>query len=136
MSTRAQIEFYSPGSNFSLKSEPDARIYKHGDGYPSGQSGVLKQLRELKSLLSDRPMFNSIFGPRADDAEWAAAEFITKFRKPQGGQYYVSQKLHFDIRFLYRVITGEKWSVHVYTPHFNMTTDKLESLDFMFTTTF
>ena len=43
------------------------------------------------------------YGQRLDDPEWAAAEYITMFRFAMGGNLYVSQHIHGDIAYLYRV---------------------------------
>lgn len=108
MSTRCNIEFYhdEPGEF----AEPAARIYKHSDGYPEG---ILPMLKELEETVGQNA---GMYGKRTDDPEWCAAEFISKFRPEGGGNIYVSQQLHGDIDYLYRVICGERFKVAVFTP--------------------
>ena len=96
MSTRCQIEFYPKNST-----EPYARIYQHFDGYPEE---VIPRLRRVEQNLSDVPQF----GNRLDDTGWGAAEFISQFRKPLGGDIYVTQYLQDDIEYLYRVVCTPK----------------------------
>src|SRR5438132_12918772 len=98
MSTRCQIEFYDsvPSGEYG---EPAARIYQHSDGYPGG---IIPQLKKLEKVLSKSlPMY----GPRNDDHEWAAAEFVSQYRKPLGGNIYVTHQLHPDIAFVHFVPT-------------------------------
>jgi len=86
------------------------------------------------------------YGPRLDHPEWAAAEFVRQFRlptnwngvqesiggeplhdgtiKPYLGCYrvnvYVTQHVHQDIEYLYRVeCPPEKWVVRIYTPTYD-----------------
>ncbi len=127
MSTRCQIEFYD-GEPVD-GAEPAARIYNHSDGYPKGILPLLKKLEGV--LRKDIPRY----GPRLDDPEWAAAEFVSLFRLPSsevtkewegiernglrqyGGTVYVSQQIHPDIEYLYRVIckpTG--WDIRIFVP--------------------
>jgi hypothetical protein len=42
MSTCCQIGFYEP-DNFDLL-KPDALLYRHSDGYPGGNGGVLAEI--------------------------------------------------------------------------------------------
>src|SRR6266850_810686 len=105
MSTRCQIEFYE--ANPTDAAEPEARL---------------------------------------DDPEWAAAEFITQFRLPSNwnaveqrvggeplfdgtrknfinryrGNIYVTQHIHPDIEYLYRVeCRSDRWVIHVFTPTYD-----------------
>src|SRR5712691_7304871 len=107
MSTRCQIEFYDADSSVT-EAEPAARIYKHSDGYPDGILPMLKKLEKI--LAKNMPMY----GPRTDDPEWAAAEFVVQYRVASSapkdpnhewkhigengdrtrGNIYVSQHLH------------------------------------------
>ena len=138
MSTRCQIEFYD--ANPTDGAEPAARIYKHSDGYPKG---ILPMLEYIENVLKKdyRP-----YGPRLDDPEWAAADFVTQFRLPTNwsgvqekiggeplrdgtiepylgcyrGNIYVTQHLHQDIEYLYRVeCRPDKWVVRTYTPTYD-----------------
>jgi hypothetical protein len=127
MSTRCQIEFYDVSE--SEQGEPVARIYKHSDGYPSN---ILPMLKELEKVLGKDL---GIYGTRTNDPEWAAAEFISRYRPPSDapengehsavmhygrrayrGQIYVTMQIHPDIAYLYRVTCGRKWTVQVFTP--------------------
>ena len=141
MSTRCQIEFYDEPIGNSIDAKPAARIYKHCDGYPKGILPMLKQLEEI--LLQPIGMH----GFRLDHPEWAAAEFVFQFRScsnesvPKSetvvsddftvaysiqrksiGQIYVTQELHVDIEYLYRVYTvgkkTKKWKIDIYSPRF------------------
>lgn len=128
MSTRCQLEFYDGGD------KPAARIYQHSDGYPDTKNGILARLKKLEHRLSGKDAalkkvpypydktktmweMQRIYGPRLHDPEWAAAEYITMFRTTMGGNLYVSQDLHFDIAFLYRVVCqSDGLQVKVFTP--------------------
>ena len=112
--------------------EPAARIYKHSDGYPKG---ILPLLNKLENVLRKNL---PLFGSRLDDPEWAAAEFISMFRLssaeiPQnsagsverngqrlyGGNVYVSQQIHPDIEYLYRVICKtDGWNIRIFKPKY------------------
>ena len=140
MSTRCQIEFYSDHPKDVVETHPDARIYKHSDGYPEHIIPMLEKLFEI--LSRNLPMY----GSRENDSEWSAAEFVNEFRygssQPaqdpcknenyQGyGNIYVTQNLHPDIEFLYRVTchSGE-WHVDIFEPKFEpYPGDKLVSLE-------
>lgn len=142
MSTRCQIEFYD--ANPTDGAEPQARIYKHSDGYPKG---ILPMLRYIERLLGKNI---PPYGPRLDDPEWAAAEFVTQFRLPSNwredtkrlggeplidgtekvpltryrGNIYITQHLHQDIEYLYRVeCRPGKWVVRIYTPNYDANHD-------------
>ena len=138
MSTRCQIEFYDEPIGNSIDAKPAARIYKHSDGYPEG---ILPMLKQLEGILS-QPL--GMYGCRLNDPEWSAAEFVCQFRScsnesvPKSetvisdyfqdakarsiGQIYVTQALHWDIAYLYRVYTvgkkTKKWKVDIYRPTF------------------
>lgn len=127
MSTRCQIEFFDDDTD----EKPAARIYQHGDGYPEE---ILARLKKLEHRLSGKDVslkkvpypydktkmmweMQRIYGPRLHDPEWAAAEYITMFRHAMGGNIYVTQCLHFDIAYLYRVVCkSEGLQVKVFTP--------------------
>jgi hypothetical protein len=138
MSTRCQIEFYD--ANPTDGAEPQARIYKHSDGYPIG---ILPMLKYIEGILKKD---NRPYGPRLDDPEWAAAEFVTQFRLPSNwpevpgriggeplfngtgksplsryrGNIYVTQQIHQDIEYLYRVeCRPDKWVIRVFGPAYD-----------------
>ena len=137
MSTRCQIEFYDAPTGPGEMGEPAARIYQHSDGY---SECVLQRLAYLEKLLRQDAR---MYGSRNDDPEWAAAEYISQFRLPTNfvepekwtpqplhdgtlknflqrhrGNIYVTQQLHFDIEYLYRVVVGAKWEIHIFEAHF------------------
>jgi len=60
MGTRCQIRFEDEDSI--------AQIYKHGDGYPQGESGIIMLLVQLQKYLLDTQTFR--------DASYTAAQFI------------------------------------------------------------
>jgi len=63
MSTRCQIGFYEQENNNLLK--PDALLYRHSDGYPDTNYGVLTDLVPFLNLFHQRRGLN--------DTEYAAA---------------------------------------------------------------
>jgi hypothetical protein len=111
MSTRAQIEFYddAPGEF----GNPAARIYQHSDGYPeNAEYTPLGRLKALEKILA-KPA--GMYGTRLTDPEWAAAEYINQYREPGSGGIYVTQNIHGDIEYLYRVICKpKKWEIRVF----------------------
>lgn len=129
MSTRCHIQFYDRALPVT---EPTARIYQHSDGYPDTTEGVLWRLKKLYQRLSlkdpqlkklphpfDKTKtahdYAQMYGVRIEDAEWAAAEYITMFRQPMGGNIYVTSSVHGDEAYLYRVdMTVNPWRVSVY----------------------
>lgn len=138
MSTRCQIEFYD--ANPTDAAAPQARIYKHSDGYPKS---VLAMLRHIESILKKDL---TTYGARLDDPEWAAAEFVTQFRLPSNwnedkqraggeplfdgthknfinryrGNIYVTQHIHPDIEYLYRVeCRTDRWVIRIFTPTYD-----------------
>lgn len=129
MSTRCHIQFYDRPLPVS---EPTARLYQHSDGYPDTSEGILQRLTKLHKRLSlEDPQLKKfphpydktktaydiakLYGVRIDDAEWAAAEYITMFRAPMSGNLYVTSAIHGDEAYLYRVdMTVNPWRVSVY----------------------
>lgn len=100
-------------------------------------------LKYIESILTKD---NRPYGPRLDDPEWAAAEFVTQFRlssnlvesperiggkplldgtyKPPLSRYrgsiYVTQQIHQDIEYLYRVeCRPDKWVVRIFAPAYD-----------------
>lgn len=132
MSTRCQIEFYD-GERPGELGEPDARVYKHSDGYPRN---ILPMLHELERELQ-KP--DEMYGQRTHDPEYAAADFVTRYRLPHGtpvdkspgalphyrvgqtdnrvaGNIYVTHQIHGDIEFLYRVVCNKPWQISIFQP--------------------
>ncbi len=130
MSTRCQVEFYSARGEENSKPvvELAARVYQHADGYPHN---MIPSLLYLERIVSGK---NGIFGPRRDDPEWAAAEFVLQFRLraeetlppgqsthqlPAGfrahGGVYVTHQRHHDIAFLYKVYCyADGWIIDIF----------------------
>lgn len=119
MSTRAQIEFYEDSA--AEFGQPSARIYQHCDGYPTNEP--FTPLGRLKTLYKLCKKGFGMYGQRITDPEWSAAEYVSQFRKPGEGVIYVTQELHGDIEYLYRVVCGARWKVHVFEPEYNATYD-------------
>ena len=120
MSTRCNIEFYD-GPVMSEASEPAARIYKHSDGYPESEYGVLALLRATFQAC-DKGF--GLYGRRTNDPEWCAAEFVSMHRTIGGGNIYISQQNHGDIAYLYRVIClPETWEVLIFRPKYDASYD-------------
>lgn len=105
MSTRAQIGIYEDND---MKAKPVSIIYRHIDGYPTGDGSVMPDLVQFVS---------EIVGKRGSyDPEYLAAQLVYRFIEAHdcgvsGTGYGVSQELHGDIRFYYAV-TPE--GVHVF----------------------
>jgi len=99
MSTRACVHFCQ-----DEKSEADAIIYKHSDGYPDGLGKDLKNfLKEVQKNVEDN---------RFNDAEYLAAKFVVwQAKQLSGDNHYldflslgIAQKDHSDIEYRYKVI--------------------------------
>jgi hypothetical protein len=104
MSTRCQIAFQS-----SPEAAPDAIIYRHGDGYPDTDFGVLADLNRffeaVEAQCSDR---------RFDDPEYLAAKYVVwdALGQPSRAEgkplaftsLGISTGRHGDISYFYRVI--------------------------------
>jgi len=101
MSTRCNIEFYDDYMHEGVRHRKlSARLYQHSDGCPDN---IIPLLRKLQRLMSSGEQVRSIFGPRVNDPEWCAAEFISLYRESGRGNIYVSQQRHGDIEYLYKV---------------------------------
>src|SRR5512137_32386 len=92
--------------------EDSIQLYRHSDGYPQGQFGVIAKLKE--ALRFSWPL------PRMEAAEFSAA--IVRAWKEHEGNIYIdgdadgiaSPPLHCDIEYLYVVEpdrTAGKWKV-------------------------
>lgn len=99
MSTRCQIGFYS-SSELEL-SRPDVVLYRHSDGYPRGEHGV------LDVLVPFAQRFNKSRG--LSDSSYAGARGLealinaTAPNKTIGYGIDGDRGLHGDIEFYYRV---------------------------------
>ena len=106
MSTRCQIGFYE--KNEKRKDKFEALIYRHSDGYPNGEHGV------LATIL---PFLNQF--PRRDDIEYCSARLLqylcAKSEESSKANGYPPKGLtgetgigicigfHGDIEYLYKV---------------------------------
>ena len=97
--------------NIVVKDEEDSiQLYKHCDGYPDGEHGIIANLRQALEFAWELP--------RMEASDFAAA--IVRALKYNGGNVYIDgsytgpESLHGDISYLY-VITPDnavgKWSV-------------------------
>lgn len=103
MSTRCQIGFYdNPASSLD---DPAALIYRHSDGYPQGEHGVLATLVPLVQTYFIRRGFY--------DAEYMAAFVLSAWNKDSVIDYGITQNLHEDIEYYYAVSSNK---VKVYRP--------------------
>lgn len=68
MSTRCTI-------NFCYGKEVVAKIYRHCDGYPDGEHGVLADLEKFFANVSMQ-CSEDMYGTRFDDPSYLAAKFI------------------------------------------------------------
>lgn len=96
MSTRAQIGIYADNN---IKTEPVVIIYRHCDGYPTGDGAVMPELIQYVSELVE------VQG--GYDAESIAAELLYKFIDAYGtsnGGYGIGRQLRDGIRFYYTVM--------------------------------
>jgi hypothetical protein len=107
MSTRAQIGFYSTEEAVDGKL-PEALIYRHSDGYPTGAGAVVPELVDVvPAVVAQRGMY---------DPEYLAAQTLYRMIQAYDGGasclgYGISGSLHGDLRFYYAV-TPE--GVHVF----------------------
>ena len=93
MSTRCQIAFYYDITD--ALDEPAAMIYRHSDGYPATEYGVIADLvPALQSFREKRGFW---------DAEYTARSVLCTLATVDGLCYGVSQKLHGDIDYFYAV---------------------------------
>ncbi len=92
MSTRCQIGFYEPATK--ELTEFEALIYRHCDGYPDGESGVIA---DIQPILED---FNKYRG--LDDIEYAAAWLVAKL-KTDYINIGISKDFHGDLEYFYAI---------------------------------
>jgi hypothetical protein len=108
MSTRCQIGFYQQGEQNLEKWE--ALIYRHSDGYPDTQHGVVATvLPILKDFDKNRGL---------DDIEYASAWLVTSL-KTDYLNIGISNKFHYDIEYFYAVFTDG--TVKIFDTHGNIT---------------
>ena len=92
MSTRCQIGFYKTDDAPLYKW--DALIYRHSDGYPNTEHGVLAT---LMPILADFAEHRGL-----SDTEYAAAWVVAKL-KDDYLNIGISRELHGDIEYFYAV---------------------------------
>ena len=98
MSTRCQIGFYETASQ--PQGQPSALIYRHNDGYPAGEHGV------MEVLVPWARAFEKVRG--LSDAEYASARALFALMSATTGLeettgYGISEDFHGDLSFYYRV---------------------------------
>jgi hypothetical protein len=101
MSTRCQIAFYEKGSKLE---NWEALIYRHGDGYPDTEHGVLA---DVLPILED---FDKKRG--LDDIEYASAWLVAKL-KTHMLNIGICRDLHADIEYFYAIYPDK---IQVYQP--------------------
>ena len=133
MSTRCQIDFVVKGRFKNGKAfEERRRVYRHSDGYPNGEAGVIAELEKFLNWNNGRNT----------DVEYAAANFIywskkemvehfAKWKKERGDKYTQEdhdsdaqlgfgvcdpKQFHSDIEYWYEVINeyGKKPIIMAY----------------------
>ncbi len=96
MSTRAQICIKKDTPGFS--DTGGIYIYKHCDGYPEGEHGVLKILK---------PFVEKFVKSRGDDPEYLLCQIVREFARKDIGSETTGWGLdtvqHGDIEYLYEV---------------------------------
>jgi len=112
MSTRCQIGFYKPEAQ-DLK-DFEALIYRHSDGYPDTESGVLAN---IIPILED-------FGKKRglDNIEYASAWLVAKL-KTDYTNIGICKDFHGDIDYYYAVYLGNRIVVY------STTSDWLDDLN-------
>ena len=105
MSTRAQIGIYDEDN---LKAKPLSIIYRHNDGYPTGNGAVMPDLLQIVPEIVEKS--------GRYDAEYLGAQLAYRLIENHdcgvsGLGYGIGHELHGDIRFYYAV-TPE--GVHVF----------------------
>ena len=92
MSTRSTISVFDNRDQFA--------IYRHHDGYPSGEHGVIHDLKKATDLAWDPPRFEA--------ADFAAA--VVAAMKHHGGSVYLTRdaEFHGDRDFHYGVSFADK----------------------------
>lgn len=93
MSTRCQVSFELNGNRYAL-------VYKHQDGYPDTQCGMLQNLQTFFETVE-----NETCDTRFDDPEYLAAKFVVYLAGPKLDflGVGVSVEKHGDIAYLYTV---------------------------------
>lgn len=97
MSTRAQIGIYD---STNLKLKPLSIIYRHSDGYPTGDGAVMPDLLQIVPEIIEKS--------GRYDAEYLGAQLAYRLIEnldcgATGHGYGISNELHGDIRFYYAV---------------------------------
>jgi len=96
MSTRCQIGFYESKPTDLNKWE--ALIYRHSDGYPDTEHGVIAT---ILPILAD---FNTNRG--LEDSEYASAWLVAQL-KTDYLNIGISKDFHWDIRYFYAVYPSQ-----------------------------
>jgi len=92
MSTRCQIGFY-PSEKTPLN-DWEALIYRHSDGYPEEEFGVIKTIAPiLQDFHRERGL---------EDIEYSSAWLVAKL-KTDFLNIGITKKIHSDIRYFYHV---------------------------------
>ena len=92
MSTRCQIGFYEPEA--TKLEDFEALIYRHCDGYPDTNSGVIADIVPiLRQFDKDRGL---------DDIEYASAWLVAKL-KTDYTNIGICKEFHGDIEYFYAV---------------------------------
>jgi hypothetical protein len=97
MSTRAQIGFYDSND---LSVRPDALVYQHSDGHPTGSGGMVSKLIDIcVPLIKQRGTY---------DSTYLAAQTLYRLidqydRGVSGLGFGIDLGLHGDTRFYYAV---------------------------------
>ncbi len=95
MPTRAQIGIYE---GCEITDNPVVLIYRHNDGYPTGQGGVVPLLSLLvPEIITQRGTY---------DAEYLAAGLVHRFLNDDGDGYPgygINNRFKVDIRFYYAI---------------------------------
>ena len=80
------------------------QLYRHSDGYPDGEHGVIEGLKEAAQYAWELPRFEA--------SDFSAA--IIRAWKSHGGNIYIdgsadgTKNLHLDIQYLYTIRMDEK----------------------------
>jgi hypothetical protein len=104
MSTRCQIKLNTKSLDKSDKSFGKIYLYRHSDGYPEGEHGVLSKLSDLTT---------EFIANRGYDPEYLLAQICMRFFEPYNETksapswkfcgFGVSLSKHGDIEYLYEV---------------------------------
>ena len=91
--------------NIVVKDEMNSiQLYRHSDGYPNSEHGVVEGLKKVGQYAWDLPRFEA--------SDFAAA--IIRAMKQHGGNIYIdgtangTKTLHGDIQYLYTIEMDEK----------------------------